>query len=80
MAGKLFIQMFTLLIVLLLRFMNTMQFFMLSFLFYRVIKYDPQSKKKTVLAEGLLFANGIALSSDEDFLVFAESVGARLTR
>ena len=47
---------------------------------YRVIKYDPQSKKKTVLAEGLLCPNGISLSADEEFLVFAESIGLRVMR
>lgn len=46
----------------------------------RIIKYDPQSKKTSVLAEGLLTPNGIALSSNEDFLVFSESIAARVMK
>ncbi|KAK3932460.1 Adipocyte plasma membrane-associated protein [Frankliniella fusca] len=46
----------------------------------RVVKYDPQTKKAAVLADGLHTPNGIALSLNEDFLVFAESVGARVMR
>ncbi|AJY77616.1 gluconolactonase [Paenibacillus beijingensis] len=33
----------------------------------RLLKYDPAIKRTTVLLEGLYFANGIALSSDEDY-------------
>lgn len=46
----------------------------------RLVKYDPQSKKVSVLADGLLFPNGVALSSNEDFLVFSETVSARVMR
>ncbi|XP_034250126.1 adipocyte plasma membrane-associated protein-like isoform X2 [Thrips palmi] len=46
----------------------------------RVVKYDPRSKKATVLAEGLLLPNGIALSKNEDFLVFSETAAARVMR
>lgn len=46
----------------------------------RIVKYDPQSKKATVLAEGLLLPNGIALSKNEDFLAFSEISGARVMR
>lgn len=46
----------------------------------RLLKYDPATKQTTVLLEGLYFANGIALSSDEDFVLIAESYRYQLTR
>ncbi|KAH9769108.1 Str synth domain-containing protein [Citrus sinensis] len=36
-------------------------------------KYDPKLKETTVLHEGFYFANGIALSKNEDFVVVCES-------
>ncbi|MNE78580.1 Strictosidine synthase [compost metagenome] len=39
----------------------------------RLLKYDPMTKKTTVLLEGLNFANEVALSADEDFVLVAES-------
>jgi sugar lactone lactonase YvrE len=46
----------------------------------RLLKYDPATKQTTVLLEGLYFANGIALSSEEDFVLVAESYHYQLTR
>ncbi|MHA6531723.1 SMP-30/gluconolactonase/LRE family protein [Paenibacillus sp. BAC0078] len=46
----------------------------------RLLKYDPQTKQTTVLLEDLYFANGVALSSDEDFVLVAESYHYQLTR
>jgi sugar lactone lactonase YvrE len=46
----------------------------------RLLKYDPMTKQTTVLLEGLYFANGVALSTDEDFVLVAESYHYQLTR
>ncbi|KAF6631837.1 SMP-30/gluconolactonase/LRE family protein [Paenibacillus sp. EKM208P] len=46
----------------------------------RLLKYDPATKQTTVLLEGLYFANGVALSADEDFVLVAESYHYQLTR
>lgn len=46
----------------------------------RLLKYDPVTKQTSVLLEGLYFANGIALSSEEDFVLVAESYRYQLTR
>ena len=39
----------------------------------RLLKYDPNTRSTTTLLDNLYFANGIALSSNEDFLVFCET-------
>ncbi|MGH1419363.1 MAG: SMP-30/gluconolactonase/LRE family protein [Hyphomicrobiaceae bacterium] len=39
----------------------------------RILKYDPRSKKTTILMEGLSFANGVALSKDGSYLLVAET-------
>lgn len=39
----------------------------------RLMQYDPQTKRVTVLLRGLAFANGVALSKDNSFLLVAES-------
>ena len=39
----------------------------------RVLEYDPQSRKLRVLAQGLSFANGVALTHDERFLLVNET-------
>ena len=44
----------------------------------RLIRYDTQTRKSEVLLRGLSFANGIALSEDESFLVVAETSAYRL--
>ncbi len=39
----------------------------------RVLKYDPASGETHTILDGLSFANGIALSADESFLLIAET-------
>ncbi|HEY2840537.1 MAG TPA: SMP-30/gluconolactonase/LRE family protein [Pirellulales bacterium] len=39
----------------------------------RLLRYDPQTKKTSVLMDELCFANGVALSEDEDFLLINET-------
>lgn len=39
----------------------------------RVLKYDPVSKQTSVVADGKNFANGLAVSNDGSFLLFAET-------
>ncbi|KAK6941281.1 hypothetical protein RJ641_026658 [Dillenia turbinata] len=39
----------------------------------QLLKYDPISQETSILIDGLLFANGVALSKDEDFLVVCET-------
>ena len=46
----------------------------------RLLRLAPGSERPEVLAEGLQFANGLALSADESFLVVAETGARRLTR
>jgi sugar lactone lactonase YvrE len=46
----------------------------------RLLRYDPRTKKVDVLLAGLYFANGVALSKDEDFLIVGETYRYRLTR
>ncbi|KAH7372460.1 hypothetical protein KP509_17G005500 [Ceratopteris richardii] len=46
----------------------------------RLLKYDGVRRKTTTLIDGLYFANGVALSRDEDFLVVCETAQARCHR
>ncbi|KAL3569000.1 hypothetical protein D5086_028890 [Populus alba] len=46
----------------------------------RLLKYDKSSKEVTVLARGLAFANGVALSKDSTFLLVAETTTCRILR
>ncbi|KQO17897.1 SMP-30/gluconolactonase/LRE family protein [Paenibacillus sp. Leaf72] len=46
----------------------------------RLLKYDPATKQTSVLLDGLYFANGIALSADEDYVLVAESYHYQMTR
>ncbi|KAM6583581.1 hypothetical protein CsatB_010583 [Cannabis sativa] len=39
----------------------------------QLLKYDPSSKKTSVILDDLGFANGVALSKDQDYLVVCES-------
>ncbi|MFI7412961.1 SMP-30/gluconolactonase/LRE family protein [Streptomyces sp. NPDC049627] len=46
----------------------------------RLLRLAPGSQTPEVLLEGLQFANGLAASGDESFLVVAETAAYRLTR
>lgn len=39
----------------------------------QLLKYDPSSNTTTLVADGFYFANGVALSRDEDYVVVCES-------
>jgi sugar lactone lactonase YvrE len=39
----------------------------------KIIRYDPSSKKLTLLLDGLYFANGVAVSPNGQFLLFNET-------
>lgn len=46
----------------------------------RLIAYDPSTKQTDVLLEGLYFANGVALSQDDSFVLVNETWRYRITR
>ena len=46
----------------------------------RLLRYDPASGATEVLLDALQFANGVALSRDEDFVLVNETGGYRITR
>ncbi|XP_071706955.1 protein STRICTOSIDINE SYNTHASE-LIKE 3-like [Rutidosis leptorrhynchoides] len=46
----------------------------------RVLKYDPITKKATVLLRNLQFPNGVSLSKDKSFFVYAEGCKGRLMK
>ncbi|EPG75086.1 strictosidine synthase [Leptospira fainei serovar Hurstbridge str. BUT 6] len=46
----------------------------------RLLKYDPRTKKTTVLLKEIFFANGVALSKNEDFVVLNETYKYRIHR
>jgi sugar lactone lactonase YvrE len=46
----------------------------------RLLRYDPATKKTTVLLSDLYFANGVALSQHEDFVLVNETYRYRVTR
>ncbi|XP_010412433.2 PREDICTED: protein STRICTOSIDINE SYNTHASE-LIKE 10-like [Camelina sativa] len=46
----------------------------------RFMKYDRSSKKATVLLHGLSFANGVALSKDQSFVLVAETTNCKILR
>ncbi|XVF85687.1 hypothetical protein PTKIN_Ptkin17bG0136300 [Pterospermum kingtungense] len=46
----------------------------------RLLKYDPQTKKVSVMYKGLAFPNGVALSKDNSFLLLAESIKMRILK
>jgi sugar lactone lactonase YvrE len=46
----------------------------------RVIAFDPRSGEARVLVDGLNFANGVALSADERYLLIAETGSYRILR
>lgn len=46
----------------------------------RLMSYDPGANKASVLMKGLYFANGVALSKNEDFVLVNETYRYRITR
>lgn len=46
----------------------------------RLMRYDPATNTVTVLVRGLNFANGVALSKDEDFVLVNETYKYRIHR
>ena len=46
----------------------------------RLLRYDPATEETTVLVDDLYFANGVALSPDEDFLLLNETYRFRTNR
>lgn len=46
----------------------------------RIIEYNPISKTTTVIAHGINFANGVAVSHDEQFVLFNETGSYRVMR
>ncbi|WIA23563.1 hypothetical protein OEZ85_000288 [Tetradesmus obliquus] len=46
----------------------------------RLLMYDPATKETVVLAKGFYYANGVALSADESYLVMAETDRIRLLK
>jgi sugar lactone lactonase YvrE len=46
----------------------------------RLLSYDPNSKTTKVLLDQLYFANGVAVSPDQSFVVIAESTKNRIQR
>ena len=45
-----------------------------------VLKYDPNTKEAVVLSDGWWYANGIALSKDEDYLAVCETDRIRIMK
>lgn len=39
----------------------------------QLLRYDPSTKETTLVLDGLAFANGVAISSDQEFLVVCET-------
>lgn len=46
----------------------------------RLIKFDPKTKKNTVLMKNIHFANGVQLSPDHDFVLVCETFQKRVWR
>ena len=46
----------------------------------RLVKFDPKTKKNTVLIDKIHFANGVQLSQNEDFVLVCETMKARVLR
>lgn len=47
---------------------------------FRLLQYDPKTKKSTVLMKNLHFANGVQLSNDESFVLVSETAKSRVLR
>ncbi|MED6189112.1 hypothetical protein PIB30_092573 [Stylosanthes scabra] len=46
----------------------------------RLMKYDAQSKQATVVLKNLIFANGVALSKDGDYILIVETTNCRVLK
>ena len=46
----------------------------------RLLKWDAATRSTKLLLDGIWFANGVALSPDESFVLVAETFGARVIR
>ncbi|WOH06376.1 hypothetical protein DCAR_0625802 [Daucus carota subsp. sativus] len=46
----------------------------------RLLKYSPKTKKTTVILKNLTYPNGIAMSRNRDFLLFAETTKTRILK
>ena len=46
----------------------------------RLLSYDPATRETTVHLDGLMFANGVALGPDDDYVLVNETAAARITR
>lgn len=46
----------------------------------RLFSYDLETRQTELLLDGLYFPNGLALSNDQSYLVFAETTAFRITR
>jgi len=46
----------------------------------RIFEFDPASSKTVVIADGLNFANGVAISDDQQYLLFNETAHYRVWR
>jgi len=46
----------------------------------RLLSYDPLSRTVTILLDGLYFANGVAVSPDQSFILVAETTRCRVHR
>jgi sugar lactone lactonase YvrE len=46
----------------------------------KLLSYSMQTRKTTLLVDGIYFANGVALSQDESFVLVAETTSMRIIR
>lgn len=46
----------------------------------RLLKYDPKTRRRTVVLTGLAVPNGVAVSKDGAFVLVAEYIACRITR
>lgn len=46
----------------------------------RLLKYDPRTKKRTVVLTGLSGPNGVAVSKDGNFVLVSEYIGGRIRK
>ena len=43
----------------------------------KLLRYDPKTEKVDILAEGIWFANGVAVDKDETFVIISETFSSR---